>query len=55
MLDAGIEPTVIYAGVHGTLLYLRAAVALSQTLSQDNKPKVFVKITDVQKKLMIVT
>ena len=64
MLEAGIEPTVIYAGVHGTLLYLRAAVALNhfpraavalnQTLSQENKPNVFIKITDAQKKLMIV-
>ena len=55
MRDAGLEPTVIYAGVHDTLLYPSAAVALNQTSSQENKPNVFIKITDTQKKLMIVT
>ena len=55
MQDAGFEPTVIYAGAHGTLLYPRAAVAFNQTLLQENKSNAFIKITDAQKKLMIVT
>ena len=51
----GIEPTVFYAGVNGTLLYPSVDVALNQKLSQENKPIAFIKITDAQKKLMIVT